>query len=268
MKINFCDTFVLTTVVVGVVVLTLRIHTGGQQLAPPISARGVLERLFENFSAWLLVYGFVYVVMYSPTHLQRRIFSPFKANPVYPSASVIGEEMFWSALSVMVATAWQLVVDSLAGPEVPFSVSALAVSTVLGVWADFHFYCQHRMMHHPALYQRFHKLHHRSKNPNPWSGLSFHPVEATVYFSPIVVGLLTPWLFTPLSLRGLHFGLLLAPCRGHHGYGSPEASGKRPEPFHYTHHVKFNCNFGGSEVYDRIFRTDYGHFAERRPGSD
>ena len=81
----------------------------------------------------------------------------------------------------------------------------------------------------------FHKVHHRSKNPNPWSGLSFHPVEAAVYFSPSVVCLVAPWLFTPLMRRALHFGLMLAPCRGHHGYGLPEL---KADPSHYVHHVK------------------------------
>lgn len=32
------------------------------------------------------------------------------------------------------------------------------IGVAVGVWADLHFYCQHRLMHLPSLYARFHKV--------------------------------------------------------------------------------------------------------------
>jgi len=165
----------------------------------------------------------------------------------------------WSAGSVAIATAWQLAVDlsaqrQAATDEVAPSLSQLPVIVAIYFWSETHFYWQHRIMHIPALYQRFHKIHHKSKNPNPWSGLSFHPVESAVYFSPSVVFLLAPALATPLMRRALHFGLLLFPIRGHHGFGHPEAV----DPLHYVHHVKFHYNFGAADFWDETCGTHFG----------
>ena len=46
---------------------------------------------------------------------------------------------------------------------------------------DAYFYWTHRMMHHRWLFKFFHRLHHRSHNPSPWSAYAFAPAEAAVH---------------------------------------------------------------------------------------
>ena len=60
-------------------------------------------------------------------------------------------------------------------------------------WTDFHFYVTHRLMHMSTfLYKNVHYIHHQSHNPNVWSSLSFHPVEAFIFFSAYLIVLIVP----------------------------------------------------------------------------
>merc|ERR1712192_22417 len=62
-----------------------------------------------------------------------------------------------------------------------------------------------------------HKEHHESFNPDPFSGLSMHWAESTIYFSSaITISPIVPlWVFRLLSL-----GLLIFPLEGNWSYGS------------------------------------------------
>ena len=54
---------------------------------------------------------------------------------------------------------------------------------------DAYFYWSHKFMHQLPLLFRFHKIHHFSHNPNPWSAFSFHPIEAIISLGiiPIII---------------------------------------------------------------------------------
>ena len=127
---------------------------------------------------------------------------------------------------------------------------------------DFHFYFVHRFLHsHPTLYKRIHKVHHESINTNVMSGLSFHPVEGFLYFSSLLlVGILPMTRFEFFIFK---LGLQLAPIGGHIGYTWINVE-KDDFPLskceHYTHHVKFNFNYGAGLfpeglVWDRALKT-------------
>jgi hypothetical protein len=93
----------------------------------------------------------------------------------------------------------------------------------------------------------------RSKNPNPWSGLSFHPAEAAVYFTSALPVLLLPYPYWVFRVHLL--GLMLTPANGHQGHaqGGADVLGVR---HHYVHHVQFNCNFGSpTPLWDTLCGT-------------
>jgi sterol desaturase/sphingolipid hydroxylase (fatty acid hydroxylase superfamily) len=93
----------------------------------------------------------------------------------------------------------------------------------------------------------------RSKNPNPWSGLSFHPAEAAVYFTSALPVLLLPYPYWVFRVHLL--GLMLTPANGHQGHaqGGSDVLGVR---HHYVHHVQFNCNFGSpTPLWDTLCGT-------------
>src|ERR1700733_13088249 len=61
---------------------------------------------------------------------------------------------------------------------------------------DAYFYWVHRLMHDPRLFRRFHRRHHLSHNPSPFSAYSFDLGEAAVMaaFVPLwMIVVPTPW---------------------------------------------------------------------------
>ncbi len=73
--------------------------------------------------------------------------------------------------------------------------------TVL-ILQDAAFYFTHRLFHHPVLYAFFHRGHHRSRRPTPWTSFAFDPPEALVQslFLVVVVMLIPLHLITLLAV--------------------------------------------------------------------
>jgi len=141
-----------------------------------------------------------------------------------------------------------------------------SIFILLGVtfWREFHFYWIHRFMHPwwsvknglrqgdigAFLYRYVHSLHHRSRNPGPWSGLSMHPIEHFFYYTVTYF----PLLFAchPLHFLYAKFHADIAPIGGHDGYDDPAGGSDH----HYLHHAFFECNYGSPLVnFDSLFGT-------------
>jgi len=136
-------------------------------------------------------------------------------------------------------------------------------------WREFHFYWVHRMIHpwkrnlpligDPGyfLYKNFHKLHHLSYNPGPFSGLSMHPVEHFIYYTCTLLPLFVT--LHPLHFLYAKFHADIAPIAGHDGFDKPGGAAD----FHYLHHAKYECNYGVPLVnFDGLFGTwmDYKEY--------
>ena len=226
-----------------------------------------------NFAIVAFVYGSMYRVLYYHyyyySHVpsaksNRSTLQKLKYNPEYPEPSLVSSEIqrtFTSVaicccLELLIATVrqweplWFAVVDD--GSD--WITSACTVAGLLA-WIDTHFYFSHRLLHEvPMLYRRIHKVHHESTNPDPWSGLSFHPLEAALYFSSLTIACILPvpqWAFC------LHkTALLLAPANGHHGHEVPLMPWLFSSENHYLHHARFNCNYGSpTSFWDWVFGT-------------
>jgi sterol desaturase/sphingolipid hydroxylase (fatty acid hydroxylase superfamily) len=61
------------------------------------------------------------------------------------------------------------------------------------------FYATHRLFHHPALYAAFHRGHHRSRRPTPWTSFAFDPPEALVQ-ALFLVGIVMLLPLHPITL--------------------------------------------------------------------
>jgi hypothetical protein len=123
---------------------------------------------------------------------------------------------------------------------------------LIPLWRDLHFYFAHRFLHIRAVYKYVHSLHHRNTDPEPFSGMTMHPVEHLYYFSNALV----PSLYLSLSpfifmWNFLH--LALAPGAGHSGWEDHWQA----DQYHYVHHAKFECNYGSpsSAWIDQYFGT-------------
>lgn len=131
------------------------------------------------------------------------------------------------------------------------------LSIVLG---DIWFYAEHRLVHTPQLI-RFHREHHLSPVPTPWTNDRFSFVEVIMIQSYLFVVLFVVPM--PVIVIVIHrFYDQVKGMIGHGGYEYFEGRWARwPSPFtcvthHDAHHEKFSVNYGSFlTVWDRMFGT-------------
>ena len=148
----------------------------------------------------------------------------------------------------------------------------IVVSFVITVIAhDAYFYWAHRIMHHPRLFRTFHRRHHRSHNPTPFTAYSFDLAEAAVMASFTVI-----WeLIVPVSWVGFTAFLIHQIARnviGHSGYelfparkdGKPLFDWMTTVTHHDLHHSQAGYNYGLYFTWwDRWMGTEHPRYHAR-----
>ena len=113
-----------------------------------------------------------------------------------------------------------------------------------------HFYVTNRMLHWKPLYKSVHSLHHRNVSVGPWSGLSMHPVEHIIFFSPVLVHLFLP--SHPFHIVFHVSWLALGPVGTHTGVEALLVRGKKLVALgmfhHQLHHRYYDCNYGNPDI--------------------
>lgn len=143
----------------------------------------------------------------------------------------------------------------------------LPVSLLLYLFLhDSWFYWTHRWMHRPAVFRRYHAIHHASRPPTAWAAMNFHPVEAAI------VGLFVPALVfaIPIHIGMLGLVLLIMTVMGVTNHMGWELFPKAlvhsriggwliTASHHHRHHEHYRCNYGlYFRVWDRLCGTDKG----------
>jgi Delta7-sterol 5-desaturase len=136
------------------------------------------------------------------------------------------------------------------------------------------FYWAHRWMHHPRLFKAFHRVHHESTDPTPFTSFSFHPLEAVILAlegtALILMLMVLPWHPVALAIYGL--GSLLFNIIGHLGYEIYPASWNRipilrwktTAMHHYLHHQMVGGNFGlYFRWWDKMCGTEFADYEAR-----
>ena len=136
---------------------------------------------------------------------------------------------------------------------------------------DTWFYWTHRAMHLPRLFKAFHRFHHRTITPTPWTAYSFAIPEAVVsfLFMPVwlaVVPTPHPVIFTFLAVMILrnamgHAGLELHP----RGWAShPLLKWISTTTHHDMHHgTSYNHNFGFYFTWwDKLMGTEHPDYVK------
>jgi sterol desaturase/sphingolipid hydroxylase (fatty acid hydroxylase superfamily) len=145
-------------------------------------------------------------------------------------------------------------------------------SLVLMVVAhDSYFYWAHRLMHHPRLFRVFHRRHHKSMNPSPFTAYSFDLGEAAIMasFVPLWM-LLVPTQWPVVGLFMLH--QIVRNTLGHCGYElMPARADGRPlfdflttTTHHDLHHAQAGWNYGLYFTWwDRLMGTEHPEYRTR-----
>lgn len=148
---------------------------------------------------------------------------------------------------------------------------AVASFTLMVIGHDAYFYWTHRLVHDPRLFRTFHRRHHRSHNPSPFTAYSFDVAEAAMqaFFVPI-------WMFVvPTDWGVLGFFMLHQIVRntmGHSGYelfparrdGKPMFDFLTTVTHHDIHHAEARWNYGLYFTWwDRLMGTEHPEYYAR-----
>lgn len=135
---------------------------------------------------------------------------------------------------------------------------------------DAYFYWTHRLIHDPRLFRTFHRRHHRSHNPSPFTAYSFDLGEAVINgaFVPLWM-LLVPTQWPIVGLFMLH--QIVRNTLGHSGYELfPALRNGRPmfdfltTTTHHDLHHQSGCNYGLYFTWwDRMMGTEHPDYYAR-----
>lgn len=139
---------------------------------------------------------------------------------------------------------------------------------LLIVLHDAWFYWSHRLLHDPRLFRRFHRLHHRSHHPTPFTSYSFDVGEAVVNaaYLPLILLVLPAhplalFVFvTHMMLRNAlgHCGIEIFPARAD---GRPLIGWLSSVTHHDMHHAHAGYNFGLYFTWwDRLMGTEHPRY--------
>ena len=142
---------------------------------------------------------------------------------------------------------------------------------VLLVAQDTWFYWLHRIMHRPANFRRFHRLHHRSVTPTPFAAYSFNALEAV--FEALFVSLWVSFVPTPFAATFIFLGIMIVRnVMGHagvelmpRGFADHWFWGLFATTTHHDlhHNGSFSHNYGlYFTVWDRVMGTEHPRYRE------
>lgn len=148
---------------------------------------------------------------------------------------------------------------------------AIASFVLMVIGHDAYFYWTHRVVHDPRLFRTFHRRHHRSHNPSPFTAYSFDVAEAAMQalFVPIWM-VIVPTDWAVLGVFMLH--QIVRNTMGHSGYelfpsrhdGKPMFDFFTTVTHHDIHHAEARWNYGLYFTWwDRLMGTEHPEYYER-----
>lgn len=148
-----------------------------------------------------------------------------------------------------------------------FWLSLAAMIILHDAW----FYWTHRLIHDPRLFRRFHRTHHRSNNPSPFTAYSFDLGEAAINaaYVPLICAVM-PLSFAATAIFMTH--MIARNVIGHAGYELfPAAKSGRPMfdwlttvTHHDLHHSQAGWNYGlYFSWWDRLCGTEHPLYHEK-----
>lgn len=148
---------------------------------------------------------------------------------------------------------------------------AIASFVLMVIGHDAYFYWTHRLVHDPRLFRAFHRRHHRSHNPSPFTAYSFDLAEAAMQalYVPIWM-LIVPTEWAVVGVFMLH--QIVRNTMGHSSYelfparsdGKPMFDFLTTVTHHDLHHAEARWNYGLYFTWwDRLMGTEHPDYYAR-----
>jgi sterol desaturase/sphingolipid hydroxylase (fatty acid hydroxylase superfamily)/uncharacterized protein (DUF2147 family) len=239
-----------------------------------------LESLITDLSRYVIFAVGVWFVLWI---VLARPLAARKIRPQRPGFRQLLVEFVISVRSIAIFSTVGLVMFALErlgylpGPKVAiawgtaWSVASLILMIVAH---DAYFYWTHRAIHDRRLFRLFHRRHHRSHNPSPFTAYSFDITEAGLQaaFVPIWM-VLVPTQWPIVGLFMVH--QIARNTLGHSGYevfparrdGRPLLGFLTTTTHHDLHHATSRCNYGLYFTWwDRWMGTEHPDYHARFAG--
>lgn len=174
----------------------------------------IIDSFIYNFLPFMILYSSIYYILYN--NRKNNKYYKYKFNKEFIDDKLLYKEIFRSTRSVIIACIYKISINYLYYNTnyldqvfivydnnnkinkfnndikdysfLNYDVLFIIIYSVL--FTDIHFYFIHRSLHHKSIYKYIHKIHHESKNPTPFSGLSFHYIESILYFSASLISII------------------------------------------------------------------------------
>lgn len=134
----------------------------------------------------------------------------------------------------------------------PFPYYNLFQFPLFLIFTDFCIYWIHRGLHHPMIYKKLHKPHHKWIMPSPYASVAFHPLDGWAQSVPYHI---FPFIF-PLQkfcYLALFFFVQIWTIMIHDGEYIADSPIINGAACHTMHHLYFNYNYGQyTTFWDRI----------------
>ncbi|GMH51398.1 hypothetical protein TrST_g4604 [Triparma strigata] len=213
-----------------------------------------IQNALLNGLIYFLLAGLFYCLLWSPFQLKKNNRIQVKVTSTFTKRTIellhsLSAVFIFALVDIMLIKAGQAGYTKVYFTHtglLPFltSVSLMILSH------DAYFYWSHRLLHHPSLY-RFHKIHHKSTDPSPFSAFSFHPVETLTESLFYVLFCVT----IPIHVDGIITWQIIQQidnCILHSGYeiypswltSSPILKFKTTSTHHNLHHKRNKGNYG------------------------
>lgn len=229
----------------------------------------------SNLIRYFFFAGLAYLLFYV---WKRKEWYYLKIQKKFPANSQLFREILYSLITILIfgVIAFIIVLLKAKGYTLiyhdihDYSISYWFFS--LGILIFFHdtwFYWTHRWMHSsPRIFALFHKVHHQSHNPTPWTAFAFHPLEAVVealffpmaaFLFPLHIGTIALFLLWMILFNVLgHTGYEIFPMKYHKSW-----LGKlQNTPTHHNmHHQYAKGNYSlYFNVWDKWMNTNFENY--------
>ncbi|MFV8373936.1 sterol desaturase family protein [Flavobacterium sp. LB1P62] len=143
---------------------------------------GAIILIFRYF----LIAGIAYFVFYI---WKKNKLSHLKIQDKFPTSNQLKNEIFFSFLTLLIYSGtsgivlywYQKGITKIYLDIADYGIFYLIGSIFLMILIhDTYFYWTHKLMHSYKWLYKFHKIHHLSHNPTPWTAFAFHPAEALI----------------------------------------------------------------------------------------
>ena len=195
------------------------------------------------------LWDFLHLHPRSPLYAQLQ---PYKFKSEAPPPGQVPHDALYATCTAALGAAWEVGLLHLWGrgslrlAELPGDAwwadpATLALLLLLPYLQIVHFFITHRAMHKwgvgrgwpdpgQLLYTHVHSLHHRSRDPTAFSGISMHPVEGAIFMTTMLGAAL--FGAHPIVILHCKFYNIVVAMLGHESFADPSTGGHS----HWLHH--------------------------------